>query len=112
MPTRAQSIQLLASAVLALLIAAPAARAQGRLLHLAIGDPARKNREAPLVLDGITDTKTGDTISTAELAARLSTTRLLLIGEEHTSVQFHQVQFRVLEALIKSGRHVLIGLEM
>jgi uncharacterized iron-regulated protein len=112
MPTRAQSIQLLASAVLALLMAAPAARAQSKLLHLAIGDPARKDREARLVLDGITDTKTGDTITTAELAARLASTRLLLIGEEHTNTQCHQVQYRVLEALINAGRHVLIGLEM
>jgi uncharacterized iron-regulated protein len=112
MPTRAQSIQLLASAVLALLIAAPAARAQGRLLHLAIGDPSRKDREAPLVLDGITDTKAGDTITTTELAARLASTRLLLIGEEHTNTQCHLVQYRVLEALVKSGRRVFIGLEM
>ena len=112
MPPRAQSIRLLASTVLALLMAAPAARAQSKLLHLAIGDPARKDREAPLVLDGITDTKTGDTITTAELAARLASTRLLLIGEEHTNAECHQVQYRVLEALIKSGRRVLIGLEM
>jgi uncharacterized iron-regulated protein len=112
MPTRAQSIRLLASAVLALLMAAPAARAQSRLLHLAIGDPARKDREAPLVLDGITDTTTGDTITTAELAARLASTRLLLIGEEHTNTECHLVQYRVLEALITSGRRVFIGLEM
>jgi uncharacterized iron-regulated protein len=112
MPTRIPSIRLVAFASLALLMAAPAARAQSRLLHLAIGDPTRKDREAPLVLDGITDTKTGDTITTAELAARLASTRLLLIGEEHTSTQCHQVQYRVLEALVNSGRHVLIGLEM
>ena len=112
MPTRPQSIRLLASAVLALLIAAPAARAQSKLLHLAIGDPARKDREAPLVLDGITDTTTGDTITTAELAARLASTRLLLIGEEHTNTECHLVQYRVLEALIASGRRVFIGLEM
>ena len=93
-------------------MAAPAARAQGKLLHLAIGDPARKDREAPLVLDGITDTRTGETITTAELAARLASTRLLLIGEEHTNTQCHLVQYRVLEALIKSGRRVFVGLEM
>jgi uncharacterized iron-regulated protein len=112
MPTRRQSIRLLACTALVVLMAAPAARAQSRLLHLAIGDPARKDREAPLVLDGITDTKTGDTITTAELAARLASTRLLLIGEEHTNTQCHLVQYRVLEALIKSGRRVFIGLEM
>ena len=112
MPTRIPSIRLLVFASLALLVAAPPAPAQGRLLHLSIGDPARKDREAPLVLDGITDTRTGDTITTAELAARLASTRLLLIGEEHTNTQCHMVQYRVIEALVKSGRRVFIGLEM
>jgi uncharacterized iron-regulated protein len=107
-----RSIRLLAFVVAALATAAPSVPAADKLLHLAIGDPARKDRVAPLVLDGITDTKTGDLITPTELAARLSTTRLLLIGEEHTSVEFHRIQYRVLEALIKSGRHVLIGLEM
>jgi len=112
MPNRDRSIRLLTFILLGLLVAAPSAHASDKLLHLAIGDPARKDKVAPLVLDGITDTKTGDTISTKELAARLSSTRLLLIGEEHTSVEFHGVQFRVIDALIKSGRHVFIGLEM
>jgi uncharacterized iron-regulated protein len=112
MPIRDRSIQLLASTLLALLTAAPAARASDKLLHLAIGDPARKDRVAPLVLDGITDTKAGDVITPAELASRLSATRLLLIGEEHTNAEFHQVQYRVLDALVKSGRTVLVGLEM
>ena len=98
--------------VLAATLAAPPARAADKLLHLSIGDPARKDRVAPVVLDGVTDTKTGEVITPAELAARLGGTRLLLIGEEHTSVEFHSVQYRVLSALIASGRHVMIGLEM
>jgi uncharacterized iron-regulated protein len=105
-------IHSLALIVLMLFAAAPAALAADKLLHLAIGDPARKDRVAPVVLDGITDTKTGQIITPTELAARLSTTRLLLIGEEHTNQQFHGVQFRVIDALIKAGRHVYIGLEM
>jgi uncharacterized iron-regulated protein len=105
-------LRFLAVAVLAVLLAAPAASASDKILHLAIGDPARKDREAPLVLDGITDTKTGDQITPDELARRLSGTRLLLIGEEHTSAAFHGVQLRILQALVKSGRRVLIGLEM
>lgn len=112
MPIRDRSIQFLASTLLALLMAAPSVSASDKLLHLAIGDPARKDRQATLVLDGITDTKTGETITPADLAARLATTRLLLIGEEHTNVECHQVQFRVIEALVKSGRRVFIGLEM
>ncbi len=105
-------LRTLAISLLALAAAVPGARASDKILHLAIGDPARKDREAPVVLDAVTDTKTGEVITPAELAPRLSSTRLLLLGEEHTSTEFHQVQFRVLDALLKAGRHVLIGLEM
>jgi uncharacterized iron-regulated protein len=100
-------------AFLAFLAATPAARAAGdKLLHLAVGDPARKDRDAPLSLDAITDTKTGEQITPDELVKRLAGTRLLLIGEEHTNADFHAVQLRVIDALAKSGRRVLIGLEM
>lgn len=109
----ARIIPLIAGLVLGTLFNAPPARASAdKLLHLSIGDPARKDRVAPVVLDAITDTKTGEQITTADLAARLAGTRLLLVGEEHTSVEFHNVQLRVLKALVASGRHVLIGLEM
>ena len=95
-----------------LLLALPARASTDKLLHLAIGDPARKDHVAPVVLDGITDTSTGELITPADLVARLRDTQLLLIGEEHTSVEFHNVQLCVLRALVASGRHVMIGLEM
>jgi uncharacterized iron-regulated protein len=109
---RTSVYRLSAVAVLLLACAAPAAGAGDKILHLAIGDPARRDREAPLVLDAITDTKTAEQITPDELARRLAGTRLLLVGEEHTNSAFHGVQLRVLQALVKSGRRVLIGLEM
>jgi hypothetical protein len=39
------------------------------VMHLAIGDPARKAREAPVVLDAITDTAKGDTPTPARRGA-------------------------------------------
>jgi uncharacterized iron-regulated protein len=96
---------------LLLLLAMPLA-AKEPSLHLAIGDPARKDREVPVVLDGITDTRTGALLGPGDLAARLADVRLLLVGESHTDADFHQVQLRVLEELQRSGRPVLIGLEM
>lgn len=105
-------LRLSALVLIATFLSSPQARAADKLLHLAIGDPARKDRVAPVVLDGVTDTRTGEVITPADLAARLAGTRLLLIGEEHTSTEFHGVQYRVLSALIASGRHVMIGLEM
>jgi aminopeptidase N len=64
------------------------------------------------VLDGITDTATGEVVTPAELPPRLKDIKLLLVGEEHTSMESHRVQRRVLEELVRSGRRVLVGLEM
>ncbi len=80
--------------------------------HLPIGDPDRRSREARVVLDAVTDTATGDLLSANDLAARLRGTRLLLIGESHTTMDFHRVQLRVIRALHDAGRNVMIGLEM
>lgn len=97
--------------LLALLLAVPLSAAD-ETLHLPLGDPARKDRQAPLVLDAVTDTRTGALITPAELANRLGDVRLLLVGESHTDMDFHRAQLRVLEELVRSGRKVLLGLEM
>lgn len=93
------------------LLAAPALRAQD-VLHLSIGDPARKAREAPVVLDVITDTATGDALTPAQVASRLATARVVFVGESHTDIEFHRAQLRLIDELRKTGRQVLIGLEM
>jgi uncharacterized iron-regulated protein len=86
--------------------------AQQKTLHLAIGDPARKDKEARLTLDAITATASGEVLTPRELTARLSGTRLLFIGESHTSIDFHRIQLRMMQELQRTGRKVLIGLEM
>ena len=93
-------------------VAAPALRADERALNLPIGDPARKDREAAVVLDGITDAAKGETLTPPELAARLDGVKLLFVGESHTDFEFHDVQLRVIQELHKRGRQVLVGLEM
>jgi uncharacterized iron-regulated protein len=108
LPTKPFALPVL---LLLLPLAAPLA-AKEPSLHLAIGDPARKDREAPVVLDGVTDARTGEILAPSELAPRLSGVRLLLVGESHTDADFHQVQLRVIEELHRAGRPLLIGLEM
>ncbi len=100
------------AAALLLTGAGPALHADDRALNLPIGDPARKDREAALVLDGITDTAKGDTLTPPELAARLDGVKLLFVGESHMDIEFHEVQLRVIQELHKRGRQVLVGLEM
>lgn len=99
---------------LALLLtcAVPAARTDERALDLPIGDPARRDRQVPLVLDGITDAARGDVVTPPELAARLDGVKLLFVGESHTDIEFHKVQLRVIQELHARGRQVLVGLEM
>ena len=80
--------------------------------QLEIGDPARKARQAPLLLDAITDTDSGEIIAPSELARRLNETGILFIGENHTDADFHAVQLQTIRALHDAGREVLIGLEM
>jgi aminopeptidase N len=97
---------------LLLALLAPALDAQEKSLHLAIGDPARKDKEAPVVLDGVTDTRIGEVIAPVELSKRLAGVRLLLVGESHTDMDYHRSELRVVQELTRSGRPVFLGLEM
>ncbi len=93
------------------LIAGPLS-AQHATQSLPIGDLDRRDREAPLVVDGVTDTSTGQLITPTEMVAQLADVPFLFVGESHTSEEFHRVQLQVIEALHEAGREVIIGLEM
>ena len=79
---------------------------------LSVGDANRKDRQVAPTLDGILDSRTGELIDPAQLAHRLSDAAYVLIGEDHTNMDFHRVQLRVIKALHEAGRSVVIGLEM
>lgn len=108
----------MAHAVLKSLIAAgwlaaslPAMTAEN-ILDLPIGDASRAGREIPVTLDGVVDTRAGELVTPAEFAKRLANTRVLFVGEEHTTPEFHDVELAAIKALHDAGREVLIGLEM
>ncbi len=82
------------------------------LFQLPVGDGARKDRQAPVVLDALTDTVTGELLGPADLAPRLAGVSILFTGESHTNADFHAVQLRTIQELVRSGRPVRIGLEM
>jgi uncharacterized iron-regulated protein len=112
-PRRARASWLAIAALSAAATAASAApAADTTLTDLPIGDPARRERTAPLALDAAVDTRTGEVIGSAELVRRLAETRILFIGEEHTDSEFHAVQLRVIRALTEAGRAVRLGVEM
>jgi uncharacterized iron-regulated protein len=86
--------------------------AQQSSLRLSLGDPARKNKESKVVLDGVTVTATGELLNPRDVVARLGGTRLLFVGESHTTIDFHRVQLKMIEELQRAGKRVFIGLEM
>ncbi|MGE5127752.1 MAG: ChaN family lipoprotein [Betaproteobacteria bacterium] len=100
------------SAALLLVLCVSAVGADERAMNLPLGDPARRDKEAVVVVDGITDTARGDVLTPPEAAARLDDVKLLFVGESHTDMDFHRVQLRVPQELYRRGRQVLIGLEM
>jgi uncharacterized iron-regulated protein len=100
-----------AAALPLLALLSAAVRAED-VLRLPVGDPARRDCEAPLVLDAITDTATGALLTPAELPGRLAGAGLVLVGEGHTDADSHRVEKCVIEELVRAGRSVTIGLEM
>ena len=105
------TLKLAALATVLMPVAAALASGSG-VFDLEIGDSERKGRQVQVVLDGITDAGTGELLTPGELAERLADTRILFVGEDHTDMDFHRVQARVLEELHRTGREVMIGLEM
>ncbi|NIO13100.1 MAG: hypothetical protein GTN86_03245, partial [Xanthomonadales bacterium] len=83
-----------------------------RIFDLPIGDPDRRHGQTQVILDGIVDTREGDEIDPGTLAVRLQAIRVLFVGEDHTNMDFHRVQARLIRALHEAGREVFIGLEM
>lgn len=94
-----------------LLATASLATAQG-VLDLDVGAPDRRDKTIALLLDGIVDTSDGAVLTPDEAAERLRSVRLLFVGESHASIDFHRAQTLIIEALLRSGRQVLVGLEM
>ena len=73
--TNARILPTLILASLVVWLAAPplVAKDDGQsVLNLTIGDPARKDRQVELVLDGITDTRTGEVIVPSDLPGKVA----------------------------------------
>jgi uncharacterized iron-regulated protein len=79
---------------------------------LAIGDPGRRDRALTVPAGTILDTRRGDRVSADDLAARLDGARLVFVGENHATPAAQETELRVLEALARRGRKVMVGLEM
>lgn len=82
------------------------------VLQLNLGDPDRRGNTLSVTSDLILDSATGAPLSPTELAQALEDIDVLLFGEEHTNVDFHDAQLTVIRSLHEAGRPVIVGLEM
>jgi uncharacterized iron-regulated protein len=98
--------------LVAILLVLGCAHGPKMVTDLPFGDPARRDREAPLTLDAVTATATGESLTPDALPPRLAPARLVFVGEHHTSAAVHEAQRRLIAGLLSSGRKVLVGLEM
>jgi len=80
--------------------------------QLDIGATPRRHETRSVRVDEIIDSASNERLSPNELAQRLQDARIVLMGEEHTNMDFHDVQLRLIRALHDAGRTVIIGLEM
>ncbi|MEO7453649.1 MAG: ChaN family lipoprotein, partial [Fimbriimonadales bacterium] len=60
----------------------------------------------------IVDTKTAKRATLEDIAEAAVGKRFVLVGEEHDNADAHAWQAKIIEALHKSGRHVIVGYEM
>jgi uncharacterized iron-regulated protein len=58
------------------------------------------------------DPASGETVATEQLFAKLASTRVVLLGEEHTAIEHHRWQAYVLAALHSRTPDMVVGFEM
>ena len=66
------------------------------ILPLPVGDPERKGRQISVHVDAVVNTLNGSTLSPQALSKHLVDARLILIAEQHTNLEDHRIQLRVL----------------
>lgn len=68
--------------------------------------------DQPLAVDTIYDTAQNKAIDFETLIQQLAPVRVVYVGERHTSTAHHQIQLKIIRALVEMGLNVLVGMEM
>lgn len=71
-----------------------------------------RGMEQPLAIGTIYDTARNESIDFETLMQRLASARVIYVGEQHAAVSHHQIQLKVIKALVDSGRKIRVGMEM
>jgi len=68
--------------------------------------------DTPLPPDTIVDSRQGQPITFDQLIEQLARVRVVYVGERHTDPTHHQIQLRIIRALVEKGTNVRVGMEM
>ncbi|MBI4776165.1 MAG: ChaN family lipoprotein [Deltaproteobacteria bacterium] len=63
-------------------------------------------------VDDIVDTKTGRVVAFDDLLAALTEVQVAFIGETHDQVSHHEIQLKIIRALLEVQADVVLGMEM
>jgi uncharacterized iron-regulated protein len=68
--------------------------------------------KAPIGPEEILRLPEGDQITFVQLLDDLIGTRVIFVGESHDQIEQHQIQVKMIQALVAKGKEVVIGMEM
>lgn len=68
--------------------------------------------ETPLASGAIVDGRSGQSITFEQLIQQLAQTKVIYVGERHTDPSHHQIQLRIIQALVDKGVNIRVGMEM
>ncbi len=85
--------------------------AAGETDLLPLGDPARALELASAPPGAFYDTRAGAELPFDDMVAAMASSRVILLGEDHTRMEQKLVQARILDALAARGVHLVLGME-
>jgi len=68
--------------------------------------------DTPLAAGTIVDSRNGQSITFDQLIQQLAQVRVVYVGERHTDRSHHEIQLRIVRALVEKGLNIRVGMEM
>lgn len=85
---------------------------EDKTLILKIGNKKFKDKVMDVSSGKIYSAKEGGLIPFQKMIKEMKDSDFIYVGETHTSLSMHEVQFKIIQALYEQDRNVFVGLEM
>lgn len=85
---------------------------EDKTLILKIGNKRLKDKVMDVSSGKIYSAKEGRSISFQKMIIEMKDSDFIYVGETHTNLSMHEVQFKIIQALYEQDRNVFVGLEM